>query len=139
VGANPSVAKRVRWQFPRVFATPGDRDPVVARLPKSSLELGDLLPRDGRVEPKSPDNKKRPRASAEIEPSFEVSLARLGEIVEQLESGELPLERSLELFEEGVRLSRASQAKLDQAERRVEELLSIDEAGNPVVRELPTE
>lgn len=91
------------------------------------------------MEPKSPDNKTRPRASAEIEPSFEVSLARLGEIVEQLESGELPLERSLELFEEGVRLSRASQAKLDQAERRVEELLSIDEAGNPVVRELPTE
>lgn len=92
------------------------------------------------MEAKSPENKKRRGATAEAgEPSFEVSLARLGEIVEQLESGELPLERSLELFEEGVRLARASQSKLDQAERRVEELLSVDESGNPVVRELSTE
>lgn len=89
-------------------------------------------------ETKNPESKKR-RGAEPAEPSFELSLGRLGEIVEQLESGELPLERSLELFEEGVKLARASQAKLDQAERRVEELLSIDEEGNPVVRELPTE
>jgi exodeoxyribonuclease VII small subunit len=61
---------------------------------------------------------------------------RLGEIVERLEGGELPLEESLTLFEEGVRLARASQARLDTAERRVEELLTIDEHGNPIVREL---
>lgn len=91
------------------------------------------------MEPKSPESKKRRAAPEGGEPSFEVSLGRLGEIVEQLESGELPLERSLALFEEGVRLARASQAKLDQAERRVEELLAVDEDGNPVVRELPTE
>mgnify|MGYP003383574190 FL=1 len=87
----------------------------------------------------SPEPKKRRGASTESEPNFEASLGRLGEIVEQLESGELALERSLELFEEGVRLARTSQARLEQAERRVEELLSLDEAGNPVVEVHPTE
>ena len=70
--------------------------------------------------------------------SFEDALKRLGQIVEQLESGTLPLEESLLLFEEGVRLARASQARLDAAERRVEELLTVDDDGNPVVRELHT-
>ena len=51
----------------------------------------------------------------------------------------LNLEQSLKLFEEGVRLSRASQATLDGAEKRVEELLSIDEHGEPVVREIDVE
>jgi exodeoxyribonuclease VII small subunit len=69
-------------------------------------------------------------------PSFEDSIRRLSEIVETLESGELPLEESLALFEEGVKLARASQATLDQAEKRVEELLSVDEQGNPLVREI---
>ena len=71
--------------------------------------------------------------------SFEDSIRRLSEIVEALESGDLPLEQSLKLFEEGVKLSRASQATLDGAERRVEELLSIDEHGEPVVREIDVE
>jgi exodeoxyribonuclease VII small subunit len=68
--------------------------------------------------------------------SFEVSLSRLGQIVEQLEGGELPLEDSLRLFEEGVGLARAAQTQLDSAEKRVEELLGLDEQGNPLVREL---
>lgn len=71
--------------------------------------------------------------------SFEDSIRRLSEIVESLEAGDLPLEQSLKLFEEGVKLSRASQATLDGAERRVEELLSIDEHGDPVVREVDVE
>lgn len=92
------------------------------------------------VEAKPPGTRKRRAAPPEAaEPGFEASLARLGEIVEQLEGGELPLERSLELFEEGVRLARAAQTKLDEAERRVEKLLGVDESGSPVVRELPTE
>lgn len=68
--------------------------------------------------------------------SFEASLARLGEIVEHLEGGELPLEESLRLFEEGVGLARAAQTRLDSAEKRVEELLGLDAQGNPLVREL---
>jgi exodeoxyribonuclease VII small subunit len=73
------------------------------------------------------------------EPSFEDALRRLSEIVEKLEDGELPLEDSLQLFEEGVRLARTSQSRLDAAERRVEELLGIDQDGNPVVREIEPE
>jgi exodeoxyribonuclease VII small subunit len=68
--------------------------------------------------------------------SFEHNLERLHEIVERLEAGELDLEASLVLFEEGVRLSRASQARLNSAEKRIEELLAIDEDGRPLVREL---
>jgi exodeoxyribonuclease VII small subunit len=73
------------------------------------------------------------------ESSFEDALRRLSEIVEKLEDGELPLEDSLKLFEEGVQLARTSQARLDAAERRVEELLGIDEDGNPVVRDIEPE
>lgn len=72
-------------------------------------------------------------------PSFEDSIQKLGEIVEKLESGELPLEESLRVFEEGVKLARSSQVTLDRAERRIEELLGIDEDGNPVVREMDLE
>jgi exodeoxyribonuclease VII small subunit len=72
-------------------------------------------------------------------PGFEEALKRLTAIVEQLESGDLSLEQSLSLFEEGTRLSRTSQAQLDSAEKRVEELLAIDQAGQPVVRELEPE
>jgi exodeoxyribonuclease VII small subunit len=54
---------------------------------------------------------------------FEESLAALEQIVGQLESGALPLERALELFEEGVGLARHCQEQLAAAERRVELLL----------------
>ena len=64
--------------------------------------------------------------------SFETQLASLERIVRELERGDLPLERSLELFEQGVRLSRECQERLNEAERRIEVLLS-DGAGRPVV------
>src|ERR1700722_3654282 len=62
-------------------------------------------------------------------PSFEVAIKRLTEIVATLERGDLPLEESLRLFEEGVQLSRVSQTRLDTAEKRVEQLLSVDAEG----------
>jgi len=61
--------------------------------------------------------------------SFEDAVKRLSEIVQKLERGDLPLEESLLLFEEGVGLSRASQDKLDSAQKRVEELLGLDRDG----------
>lgn len=64
--------------------------------------------------------------------SFEASLESLEEIVHQLEGGDLPLEKSLELFEDGIRLSRQCQERLNQAERRIEVLLR-DNQGHPVV------
>ncbi len=60
--------------------------------------------------------------------TFEEAMKRLEEIVEQLEKGELPLEETLSLFEEGVKLSRFCREKLDEAEKRVEILLK-DEGG----------
>ncbi len=71
--------------------------------------------------------------------SFEASLSRLAAIVDKLEDGDLPLDASLALFEEGVGLARASQARLDSAEKRVEQLLAIDEEGRPVVKTLDLE
>jgi exodeoxyribonuclease VII small subunit len=61
--------------------------------------------------------------------TFEASLANLEKIVRRLEEGDLPLEESLKLFEDGVRLSRECQERLNQAERRIEILLK-DENGN---------
>lgn len=64
---------------------------------------------------------------------FEGAMKRLSEIVQTLEKGELPLEETLGLFEEGVRLAAAAQSKLDVAQKRVEELLAVDENGRPRV------
>ncbi|HEX8476201.1 MAG TPA: exodeoxyribonuclease VII small subunit [Pyrinomonadaceae bacterium] len=55
--------------------------------------------------------------------NFEKSLAALERVVRELERGELPLEKSLALFEQGVRLSRECQERLNEAERRIEVLL----------------
>jgi exodeoxyribonuclease VII small subunit len=57
------------------------------------------------------------------EKKFEAALTRLEEIVKELETGDLPLEQSLKLFEEGIKLSRLCNKRLDDAERRVEILL----------------
>lgn len=64
--------------------------------------------------------------------NFEAGLAQLEKIVRELERGELPLEESLKLFEEGVRLSRECQERLNQAERRIEVLLR-DADGRPIL------
>jgi exodeoxyribonuclease VII small subunit len=64
--------------------------------------------------------------------TFEASLEALEQIVRELEQGDLPLEKSLELFEQGIRLSRECQERLSQAERRIEVLLR-DNQGRPVV------
>ena len=68
--------------------------------------------------------KPKGRANPAEEAPFEDVMERLQAVVEQLEQGDLPLEQSLAMFEEGVRLSRAGAKRLDEAERRVEELLA---------------
>ena len=65
---------------------------------------------------------KREQAKSEP-PNFEAQLASLERIVRELERGDLPLEQSLELFEQGVKLSRECQERLNEAERRIEVLL----------------
>ena len=56
------------------------------------------------------------------EPRFEDALGRLETIVSTLEEGDLSLEESLQLFEEGVRLTRLCSSRLDDAQRRIEVL-----------------
>ena len=56
-------------------------------------------------------------------PSFEESLKKLESVVERLEKGDLPLEESLKLFEEGVKLSDACKKQLESAEGKVQTLL----------------
>ncbi|MCX8957983.1 exodeoxyribonuclease VII small subunit [Erwinia psidii] len=63
---------------------------------------------------------------AEQPASFETSLQQLEQIVSRLESGDLPLEEALSEFERGVQLARLGQQKLQQAEQRVQILLSDD-------------
>lgn len=58
--------------------------------------------------------------------SFESKIQRLDEIVKSMETGELPLEESLKLFEEGVKLSRQCQSELEAAEQKVEILLNSE-------------
>jgi exodeoxyribonuclease VII small subunit len=63
------------------------------------------------------------------EPSFEESMKRIEEIVADLEKGDLPLEESLDRFEEAVKLARACQQKLEKAEAKVAKLVRMGESG----------
>jgi exodeoxyribonuclease VII small subunit len=65
-------------------------------------------------------------------PAFEGALKQLEDIVQRLEKGELSLEESLKMYEEGIRLSRLCHTKLDEAEGRIEQLLK-DARGEPVL------
>jgi exodeoxyribonuclease VII small subunit len=64
-----------------------------------------------------------------VDTPFEEILSRLQRVVEELERGELPLEKSLAAFEEGVRLARLGQKQLADAEHRVEQLLGEGDDG----------
>ena len=64
--------------------------------------------------------------------SFEKALKQLEEIVHKLESGDLGLEDSLKLFEEGIKLSRFCSKKLELAEKKIE-MLTKDEKGEQQV------
>ena len=55
--------------------------------------------------------------------NLEKSLADLEELVEELESGDLPLEKAMKKFEEGIKLTRGCQSALKEAEQKVEILL----------------
>jgi exodeoxyribonuclease VII small subunit len=74
---------------------------------------------------------------------FEKSFQNLEKIVQRLESEELPLDESLQLFEEGIRLSRFCHQRLEEVEKKIE-LILADAKGQPVTEpfddeELPEE
>jgi exodeoxyribonuclease VII small subunit len=66
---------------------------------------------------------------------FEKKLKRLEDIVEKMESGDLSLDDSMKLFEEGVKMSRECQSQLSVAEEKVKLLLSVDADGKAVTRD----
>jgi exodeoxyribonuclease VII small subunit len=59
---------------------------------------------------------------------FEDALEKLEKIVREMEAGDLPLDSALKSFEEGIRLIRFCSAKLDDTQRRVEQLLEKENA-----------
>jgi len=79
------------------------------------------------------------QATGKQEPTrFEDALKRLEEIVARLEKGELALEESLALYEEGIQLSRLCHTKLEEAEAKIELLMKdakgvlvVDATGQP--------
>lgn len=77
------------------------------------------------------------KRSKDQDAPFEQVMERLETVVERLEGGDLSLEESLAVFEEGVRLARQGASRLDAAEHRVEELLS--EGKDPKTRQLEGE
>jgi exodeoxyribonuclease VII small subunit len=66
------------------------------------------------------------------ETTFEEALVALEKVVERLEKGELPLEESLKLYEDGIHLSRLCHGKLEEAEGKIEMLLK-DAKGEPAL------
>jgi len=70
--------------------------------------------------------------------TFEGAMERLEQIVGELETGDLSLEKAIKKFEEGVRLSKFCSRKLDETEKKVEILLK-GEDGNPVEVSFETE
>ncbi|WP_232696103.1 exodeoxyribonuclease VII small subunit [Brevibacillus daliensis] len=68
---------------------------------------------------------RKPKEQAE-ELQFEEAMQRLEEVVRQLEEGDVPLEKSIELYQEGVKLSRLCTSKLDDIEAKVIQLLDED-------------
>jgi exodeoxyribonuclease VII small subunit len=68
------------------------------------------------------------------EANFEQSMKRLEEIVENMESGDLPLEDLIVRYEEGMKLVKICQERLAAAEQRIE-IITRNSAGQPVVKE----
>jgi exodeoxyribonuclease VII small subunit len=64
--------------------------------------------------------------------TFEQALARLEAVVRELESNETGLDKSLERYEEGVRVLKRCRAILDEAERKIRLLTRLDASGRPV-------
>ncbi len=62
-------------------------------------------------------------ASEQNAGNFETSLDELEKVVKELESGDLPLDRSLDLFSRGMQLSETCRKQLEEAEMRVEQLI----------------
>ena len=75
----------------------------------------------------------KPKSTRKKKETFEVSLNRLEKIVQKMEDGNLALEESLQLYEQGVALTRVCSQKLEEAEKRIE-ILTRDEQDGIVIK-----
>jgi exodeoxyribonuclease VII small subunit len=66
---------------------------------------------------------------------FEKKLTRLEEIVQKMEKGDIALEQSLKLFEEGIQLSRDCQSQLTDAENKIKVLVAFDDQKQPITQD----
>lgn len=71
---------------------------------------------------------KKPKGTSPDDLSLEEAMARLEKLVDSMESGDVPLDRLVAQYEEGMRLVQACEAKLGEAELRVEKLAGEDDA-----------
>ncbi|OKP84211.1 exodeoxyribonuclease VII small subunit [Paenibacillus sp. P3E] len=62
----------------------------------------------------------------EAELDFEGAMERLEEIVRELEHGDVPLEKAIDLFQQGMKLSQLCGSKLEQVERKIEMITEMD-------------
>ena len=69
---------------------------------------------------------------------FEKDIQRLEKIVDDLEKGEMDIDKSLEIFEEGIKMSRVCSKKLNEAEAKIEKLTK-DQKGELVTELFPVE
>lgn len=69
---------------------------------------------------------------------FEKAMTRLENIVDELERGDLDIDKSLEIFEEGIKMSRLCSKKLNEAEAKIEKLTK-DKKGELITELFPTE
>jgi exodeoxyribonuclease VII small subunit len=74
-----------------------------------------------------------PAKKPSTEVSFEAAMDRLEEIVDQMESGKMPLEELIVRYEEGMKLVKTCQERLASAEQRIE-IITRNHAGKPVVQ-----
>jgi len=81
---------------------------------------------------------KTPAPPASEPPTFETSMDRLEQIVEEMESDKLPLEDLLMRYEEGIKLVKVCEEKLKSAEQRIE-IITRNAAGEPRLEEFEAE
>jgi len=73
-----------------------------------------------------------------VEIKFEKAMSRLEQIVDELERGDLDIDKSLKIFEEGIKMSRICSKKLNEAEKKIEKL-TRNQTGELVSELFPTD
>jgi exodeoxyribonuclease VII small subunit len=111
----------------------GSPTEVADSIGAHQIANGPLLPVSSVLNSALPmSSKQKTPGAAEL--NFEQAMERLESIVEQMESGKLPLEELIVRYEDGMRLVKICQERLASAEQKIE-IIARNSAGKPVVKE----